>query len=84
MTKLDAIAQLQSLLRQAKYRARLRSRLTIQERIDKDNADADVAALTMAIKALNAPRQSLPVWKCGIWCMVFAIIGMVFTMCVIR
>lgn len=60
MNKLDAIAQLQSLRRQAQDRARLRSRLTIQEYMDKDTADADVAALTMAIKAVRANDNLRP------------------------
>ena len=79
MSKTDAIAQLKSLRQEAQAKAHPRSRLTIQERIGKDNADADVAALTMAIKALNAPRQSIPVWACGMWCMIFSFIGMALT-----
>lgn len=75
MSRTDAIRQLQSLRRQAQDRARLRSRLCIQEYMDADTAADDVAALTMAIKALQADRGDTPVWACALWCLAAAIIG---------
>lgn len=75
MSRTDAIRQLQSLRRQAQDRARLRSRLCIQEYMDANTAADDVAALTMAIKALQAGRQDTPVWACALWCIAAAAIG---------
>lgn len=75
MTRLDAIAQLQDLRNQARAQTHPRSRLTIQEYLDANTAKADVAALTMAIKALQAPRQDVPVWACAMWCVAAAVIG---------
>lgn len=75
MTRLDAIAQLQSLRREAQSKAHPQSRLAIQEYLDTDTAKADVAALTMAIKALQAPRQDAPIWACALWCIAAAVIG---------
>ena len=75
MTKLDAIAQLQSLRQDALAKAHPCSRLAIQEYLDADTAKADVAALTMAIKALQADRQDVPVWACALWCIAAAVIG---------
>jgi len=74
-TKLDAIAQLQDLRNQAQSKAHPRSRLCIQEYMDADTAADDVAALTMAIKALQADRGDTPVWACALWCLAAAIIG---------
>ena len=75
MSRTDAIRQLQSLRRQAQDRARLRSRLCIQEYMDANTAADDVAALTMAIKALQADRQDTLIWACALWCVAAAIIG---------
>lgn len=75
MSRTDAIRQLQSLRRQAQDRARLRSGLCIQEYMDANTAADDVAALTMAIKALQADRQDTPIWACALWCVAAAIIG---------
>lgn len=75
MSRTDAIRQLQPLRRQAQDRARLRSRLCIQEYMDANTAADDVAALTMAIKALQADRQDTPIWACALWCVAAAIIG---------
>ena len=75
MSRTDAIRQLKDLRRQAQDRARLRSRLCIQEYMDADTAADDVAALTMAIKALQADRGDTPVWACALWCLAAAIIG---------
>lgn len=75
MSRTDAIRQLQSLRRQAQDRARLRSRLVIQEYMDADTAADDVAALTMAIKALQADQRDTPIWACALWCLAAAIIG---------
>lgn len=75
MTKLDAITQLQSLRQDALAKAHPRSRLAIQEYLDTDTAKADVAALTMAIKALQAGRQDVPMWACAMWCVAAAVIG---------
>lgn len=74
-TKLDAIAQLQDLRNQAQAKAHPRSRLVIQEYTDDGTTKADVAALTMAIKALQADRQDTPIWACALWCVAAAIIG---------
>ena len=52
-----------------------RSRLCIQEYMDANTAADDVAALTMAIKALQADRQDTPIWACALWCVAAAIIG---------
>jgi len=43
--------------------------------MDADTAADDVAALTMAIKALQADRGDTPVWACALWCLAAAIIG---------
>lgn len=77
MSRTDAIAQLQSLRRQAQAKVHPRSRLCIQEYTDSGVSDADdkVAALTMAIKALQAERQDTPIWACALWCIAAAIIG---------
>ena len=75
MSRTDAIAQLQSMRQEARAKARPRSRLAIQEYMDADTAADDVAALTMAIKALQADRQDTPIWACALWCVAAAIIG---------
>lgn len=75
MTKLDAIAQLQDLRNQARAQIHPCSRLAIQEYLDAGTAADDVAALTMAIKALQADRQDVPVWACAMWCIAAAMIG---------
>lgn len=75
MSRTDAIRQLQSLRRQAQDRAHPQSRLAIQEYLDAGTAADDVAALTMAIKALQAPRQDVPAWACALWCIAAAMIG---------
>lgn len=75
MSRTDAIAQLQSLRRQAQAKAHPRSRLCIQEYMDANTAADDVAALTMAIKALRTDRQDTPIWACALWCVAAAIIG---------
>lgn len=75
MSRADAIAQLQSLRQEAQSKAHPRSRLCIQEYIDDGTTKADVAALTMAIKALQAGRQDVPMWACAMWCIAAAIIG---------
>ena len=43
--------------------------------MDANTAADDVAALTMAIKALQAPRQDTPIWACVLWCIAAAVIG---------
>ena len=43
--------------------------------MDANTAADDVAALTMAIKALQADRQDTPIWACAQWCVAAAIIG---------
>lgn len=43
--------------------------------MDANTAADDVAALTMAIKALQADRQDTPIWACALWCVAAAIIG---------
>lgn len=76
MSRSDAIAQLQSLRQEAQAKAYPRSRLAIQEYMDAGTAAADVAALTMAIKALQAPtRRRMPIWACVMWCVAAAVIG---------
>ena len=76
MSRADAIAQLQSLRQEAQARAYPRSRLAIQEYMDDGTAVDDVAALGMAIKALQAPaRQRMPIWACVMWWVAAAIIG---------
>ena len=75
MSRTDAIAQLQSLCREAQSKAHPRSRMCIQEYMDADTAADDVKALTMAIKALQAPQQDTPIWACALWCVAAAIIG---------
>ena len=75
MSRTDAIAQLQSLRREAQSKAYPRSRLVIQEYTDDGSTQADVAALTMAIKALQADRRDMPIWACALWCIAAAIIG---------
>lgn len=76
MSRADAIAQLQSLRQEAQARAYPRSRLAIQEYMDPGTAAADVAALGMAIRALQAPgRRRMPIWACALWCIAAAIIG---------
>ena len=76
MSRADAIAQLQSLRQEAQARAYPRSRLAIQEYMDDGTAVDDVAALGMAIKALQAPaQQRMPIWACVMWCVAAAIIG---------
>ncbi len=76
MTRLDAIHQLKSLRQEAANRACPRSRLAIQEYTDTSTAADDVAALGMAIRALQAPvRRSMPVWACVLWCVAAAVIG---------
>lgn len=75
MSRADAIAQLQSLRQEARAKAYPRSRLAIQEYMDANTAADDVAALTMAIKALQADRQDTPIWACALWCVAAAIIG---------
>lgn len=75
MSRTDAIAQLQSLRREAQSKAYPRSRLVIQEYTDDGTTKADVAALTMAIKALQAERQDMPIWACALWCIAAAVIG---------
>lgn len=74
MTKHDAIRQLKDLRNQTRAQAHPRSRLTIQEYTDSGASD-DVEALTMAIKALQAPsRRRMPIWACIMWCMAAAAI----------
>ena len=75
MSRADAIAQLQSLRQASQAKASLRSRWCIQEYMDANTAADDVAALTMAIKALQADRQDTPIWACALWCVAAAIIG---------
>lgn len=75
MTRLDAIAQLQFLRQDALAKSHPRSRLAIQEYLDAGTAADDVAALTMAIKALQADRQDVPAWACAMWCIAAAVIG---------
>lgn len=75
MSRTDAIAQLQSLRREAQSKAHPRSRLCIQEYTDDGTTKADVAALTMAIKALQADQRDTPIWACALWCLAAAIIG---------
>lgn len=76
MTRTDAIAQLQSLRRAAQARAYPRSRLAIQEYMDPGTAAADAVALSMAIKALQAPTsRRMPIWACVMWCVAAAAIG---------
>ena len=76
MSRADAIAQLHSLRREAQARAYPRSRLAIQEYMDPGTAAADVVALGMAIKALQAPaRRRMPIWACVLWCVAPAVIG---------
>lgn len=75
MSRADAIAQLQSLRQEARAKAYPRSRLAIQEYMDPGTAAADAVALTMAIKALQAPRQDVPAWACALWCIAAAMIG---------
>ena len=76
MSRADAIAQLQSLRQEARAKAYPRSRLAIQEYMDPGTAAADAVALTMAIKALQAPaRRRMPICACAMWCMAAAIIG---------
>lgn len=75
MSRADAIAQLQSLRQEARAKAHPQSRLAIQEYLDAGTAADDVAALTMAIKALQAPRQDVPAWACALWCIAAAMIG---------
>lgn len=75
MSRTDAIAQLQSLRREAQSKAYPRSRLVIQEYTDDGTTKADVAALTMAIKALQADQRDTPIWACALWCLAAAIIG---------
>ncbi len=73
MSRADAIAQLQSLRQEARAKAYPRSRLAIQEYMDPGTAAADAVALTMAIKALQAPaRQRMPTWACVLWCVAMA------------
>lgn len=75
MSRADAIAQLQSLRQEARAKAYPRSRLAIQEYMDPGTAADDVAALGMAIKALQAPaRRRMPLWACAMWCVAAAII----------
>lgn len=75
MTRTDAIHQLKSLRQEAISRACPRSRLVIQEYTDTATAADDVAALTMAIKALRAgARRDMPRWACVLWCAAAAII----------
>ena len=73
MTRIDAVRQLQSIRRDALAKAHPQSRLAIQEYLDAGTAADDVAALTMAIKALQAPRQDVP--ACALWCIAAAMIG---------
>ena len=75
MSRTDAIAQLQSLRREAQSKAYPRSRLVIQEYTDDGTTKADVAALTMAIKALQADQRDTPIWACALWCIAAAVIG---------
>ena len=63
MSRTDAIAQLQSIRQDA------------LEYLDADTVANEVAALTMAIKALQAPRRDTPIWACALWCIAAAIIG---------
>ena len=76
MTRIDAVRQLQSIRRDALAKAHPQSRLAIQEYLDAGTAADDVAALTMAIKALQAPRQDVPAWACALWCIAAAMIGL--------
>ena len=44
--------------------------------MDPGTAAADAVALTMAIKALQAPaRRRMPIWACVLWCVAAAAIG---------
>ena len=75
MTRHDAIRRLKGLRQEAISRACPRSRLAIQEYSDAATASDDVAALTMAIRALRAgARRDMPVWACALWCVAAAII----------
>lgn len=70
MSRADAIAQLHSLRQEAQARAYPRSRLAIQEYMDPGTAAADVVALGMAIKALQAPAGGAcpsGLVCCGVW-----------------
>lgn len=80
MTKHDAIAQLQDLRAQARAQIHPRSSLCIQEYVDAGTAEADVAALTMAIRALRAPQRDVPTWAKILWC---AVVGAAVAACVI-
>lgn len=75
MSRTDAIAQLQALRQDALAKAHPHSRLCIQEYMAADTAVDDARALTMAIKALQAPRQDTPIWACVLWCIAAAVIG---------
>lgn len=75
MTRIDAVRQLQFLRQDALAKAHPQSRLAIQEYPDAGTAADDVAALTMAIKALQADRQDMPIWACALWCIAAAVIG---------
>lgn len=75
MSRTDAIAQLKSLRQEAQAKAHPRSRLCIQEYMDANTAADDVAALAMAIKALQTDRQDTPIWACALWCIAAAVIG---------
>lgn len=75
MTRIDAVRQLQALRQDALAKAHPHSRLCIQEYMAADTAVDDARALTMAIKALQAPRQDTPIWACVLWCIAAAIIG---------
>lgn len=75
MTRIDAVRQLQFLRQDALAKAHPQSRLAIQEYPDAGTAADDVAALTMAIKALQADRRDMPIWACVLWCIAAAVIG---------
>lgn len=76
MTRTDAIHQLKGLRREAISRACPRSRLAIQEYADTATAVDDVAALSMAIRALRTgARRDMPRWACVLWCTAAAIIA---------
>lgn len=76
MTRTDAIKQLKDLRQEAISRACPRSRLAIQEYADTATASDDVAALTMAIRALRiSARRDMPRWACVLWCTAAAIIA---------
>lgn len=81
MTRFDAIKQLKGLRQEAISRACPRSRLVIQEYTDTATAADDVAALTMAIRALRiSARRDMPRWACILTCIA---LGAAIAACII-